>query len=268
MNEAELLFSQVLGLSRPDLYLKRNAALEKSKSLEIAEVLKRRINGEPLAYILGKIEFMGLDFKVTPEVLIPRQETEILVDEALRIARGFKKRILTILDIGTGSGCIAIALAKNLAYARIDAIDISPEALKVAQGNAREHEVEVNFVQSNLFENNALKPAGYDLIISNPPYVATSEIDQLAPEVRQEPWLALEAGHDGLAFYRRIACNSARYLKDNGYLMLEMGFNQHEAVRNIFEASDFKVIKVTPDYQDINRVIIMQRKVGDGQVSS
>jgi len=261
MNEAELLFSQVLGLSRPDLYLQRGAVLEKNKSLEVAAVLKRRIAGEPLAYILGKIEFMGLDFKVTPGVLIPRQETEILVEEALRIARGFENGILKILDIGTGSGCIAIALAKNLARARIDAIDISGPALEVAKCNAREHGVAVNFIESDLFENNALRAASYDLILANPPYVVSAEIDQLAIEVRQEPRLALDGGSDGLDFYRRLARKVALYLKEKGYLILEMGLGQSKAVSKIFEESgDLRVIKVNVDYQGIKRVIITQRK--------
>jgi len=262
MNEAELLFSQVLGLSRAGLYFKRDLPLDKNRSAKIAAVLKRRINGEPLSYILGRTEFMGLDFEVTPAVLIPRAETEILVEEALRIGRGIDGGNLKILDLGTGSGCIAITLAKFLTLARIDAVDISEEALQVARYNALRHGVAVNFRHSDLFEGSAFEPASYDLILSNPPYLATAEIAQLAIEVRREPLLALEAGSDGLDFYRRIAAGAATYLKEKGYLMLEMGFGQSKAVNNIFEqAGNLGVIKVVADYQGIERVIIMQRKV-------
>ncbi len=261
MNEAELLFSEVLGLSRAGLYLNRALALEKNKSREIAAVLKRRIKGEPLPYILGKAGFMGLDFKVTPDVLIPRQETEILVEEALRIAQGIDGSNLRILDLGTGSGCIAITLAKFLPQAGIDAVDISQEALEVARCNAARHNVRINFIKGNLFDNNICRPSGYDLILANPPYVSGAEIAGLAPEVQQEPRLALDGGNDGLDFYRRIAGEAAVYLKENGYLILEVGFGQAGGVSNIFtQRHDLRIIKVTADYQGIDRVIVMQRK--------
>jgi len=269
MNEAELLFSRTLGLSRTGLYLNSNLKLDRIRSREISMVLKRRIMGEPLAYILGETNFMGLDFKVGPGVLIPRQETEILVEEALRIACGFKNRFSRILDLGTGSGCIAIALAKNLLSCKIDALDICEEALKIAKYNAAKHQVGVNFIRSDLFENIRSGSGRYDLIVSNPPYVTSSEISGLEREVRQEPRLALDAGSDGLNFYRRIAGRVSGYLKEKGYLILELGFGQGKAVTDIFKAcGDSSVIKIIPDYRGIERVIIIQRKASNGQAGS
>lgn len=260
MNEAELLFSEILNCDRPYLYLKKNYLLDKEKSVLISKVLKRRISAEPIQYILGKTEFMGLEFKVTPDVLIPRPETEILVETAMRVACQLaspKLRQLNILDLGTGSGCIAISLAKLIPDAKISASDISRQALKIAGLNAKLNNVNINFLQGNLFGAYGLKLKTFDLIVSNPPYIASSEIKKLQPEVQREPLIALDAGKDGLYFYKRISRQARKYLRNEGFLILEIGINQKDAVeKNLQNSGYFEIIEVIKDYNEIDRVIV------------
>ncbi|MFH1198647.1 MAG: peptide chain release factor N(5)-glutamine methyltransferase [Candidatus Omnitrophota bacterium] len=248
----------------------RNDTAREDKVEFISSVLKRRISGEPLQYILGKTEFMGLEFKVTPDVLIPRPETEILVETAIKIASGLRSTVygLNVLDIGTGSGCIAISLAKSLPQAQITAIDISKRALEIARLNAVLNNVSgcINFIQSDLFPASGLRSTVYglqstvySLIVSNPPYIASSEINNLQPEIKYEPRIALDGGCDGLDFYRKIIKGAPRYLKKGGFLIMEMGFNQKGAIENIAqESEDLDVIEIIKDYNNIDRVIIMQ----------
>lgn len=264
MNEAELLFSETLNCSRTSLYLERKQRLDKRHTATIAAALKRRISREPIDYILGKTEFMGLEFKVTPDVLIPRQETEILVETALKVIRSQEPgaRSYNILELGTGSGCIAIALVKSLLQAKISATDISPKALKVAKANAVLNQVDkkIKFIHSDLFTSYELQVANYDMVIFNPPYIPSLEIAELPAEIQYEPHLALDGGTDGLDFYRRIINSSARYLKEGGYLILEMGVNQAGTIKNIFsKQKKFAIIEVVKDYLEIDRVIVAQR---------
>jgi len=260
MHEAELLFTEVLNCSRPELYLNRDLRLAKAKGALIAGVLKRRVSGEPLQYILGKADFYGLQFKVNPGCLIPRPETEILVETVIRLS-GYPVIRLNILEIGTGSGCIALTLAKLLPEALITATDISEKALAVAQENAVFHKVNINFIKADLFNTNNLTPNTYDLVISNPPYIRSGDIDTLQPEVRREPRVALDGGADGLEVYRRIADSASQYLKDKGYLILEMGFGQTDAIVKILTKNRrFEIIEVVQDYNNIQRVIVAQKK--------
>jgi len=264
MNEAELLLTDILGCGRQDLYRNKKTFLNKEQSVFLSNVLKQRINGRPLQYILGKADFFGLEFKVSPDVLIPRPETEILVEAAVKYAKTSRGE-LKILDLGTGSGCIAIALAKLLPQAQITATDISSEALEAAKENARLHQVSerINFVQADLFPVQHLTPlpdrqAGstYDLIVSNPPYIASGEIARLQPEVRQEPRLALDAGIDGLDFYRRIIPQAGAYLKSGGHLLMEIGLGQKEKIEKIFQNQpNFEIIEVIKDYSGIDRIM-------------
>jgi release factor glutamine methyltransferase len=260
MNEAEIVFSRILGCDRLWLYLNKNRRLKK-KAVQLASaVLKRRFCFEPLDYILGETEFMGLVFKVSRAVLIPRPETEILVETVLKLAAGYPCQALKVLDLGTGSGCIAVSLAKRLPLASIDALDISAEALKLARENARTHKVIINFMRSDLFNTPRILSSSYQLIISNPPYIPAGEISSLQPEVRYEPRLALEAGLDGLDFYRRIIKDSPAYLGKGGYLALELGFGQHPAVQEIFELyPEFEIIEVVRDYSGIERVMVARK---------
>lgn len=256
MNEAELLFTELLNCDRASLYLNRGSILNKEKLFSVSSALKRRIKGEPIQYIIGKTEFMGLEFKVIPDVLIPRPETEILVEAAIKITRliGEEARIL---DLGTGSGCIAVSLAKLLPKAKVTATDISPEALKVALENARSNNVDIDFFQGDLFGTCNLTPITYDLIISNPPYIRSSEIKKLQPEVQYEPPIALDGGKEGLDFYKRIINDAPRYLKKKGFLILEIGFDQKDDLKkNLQNSGYFEIIEAIKDYNNIDRAVV------------
>jgi release factor glutamine methyltransferase len=260
MNESEVLFTEIFRCNRASLYLNQGLTIDKSKSRFIAAVLKRRMLGEPIQYILGKTEFMGITLEVTQDVLIPRPETEILVERAIEFLRqrtSAPAASIKILDLGTGSGNIAIVLAKYLPEAGIDAIDISEEALKIARENARLNKVKISFIQSDLFFTYHLSPITYDLIISNPPYIISSRINNLQKEVQFEPRVALDGGSDGLNFYRRIIKLTPRYLKENGVLILEAGFTQLKDIKNIFQnCGKFEIIDIVKDYNSIDRVVV------------
>jgi release factor glutamine methyltransferase len=280
MNETELLFTEVLNCDRASLYLNRQKTLDKNISSKISQVLKRRICGEPIAYILGKCEFMEGEFIVNKDVFIPRPETEILVEvvirqlSALPAAAGFafgrspQLSACKILEIGTGSGCIAISLAKFLPRVKIVATDISEAALKVARENARLNNLDgrIKFIQNNLFEGSCLNGlrglgAGYNIIVSNPPYIPKAEIRKLAVEIQYEPVSSLDGGQDGLDFYRHIIQESPGFLKKGGLLILEMGFDQCESIKEIFKFCEkFQVKEVIKDYNSIDRVIVATRK--------
>ncbi|MDI6759103.1 MAG: HemK/PrmC family methyltransferase, partial [Candidatus Omnitrophota bacterium] len=164
-----------------------------------------------------------------------------------------------ILDIGSGCGCIAVSLAKFLPYAKVTAVDISPAALEVAKQNSIQNNVKVNFIKSDLFNTRHLKPNTYHLIVTNPPYIKTDEISRLEPEISYEPQIALDAGVDGLDFYRRIIGKAPCYLKEGGILIMEMGFGQVGGIKNIFQESGrFKVLEIVKDYNNIERIIAAQ----------
>jgi len=262
MDEKELLFTGILKCSRTDLYLNKDLILDRRKSWAILAALKRRLRGEPVQYILGNTEFMGLEFKVNPDVFIPRPETEILVETVLRLTRSLGPRVkIPILDLGTGSGCIAIALAKFLPDAKITAIDISDKALGVARQNARLNKVRVKFLKKDLTRSWELEGQDYDLIVSNPPYVSSAKIGGLQPEIRHEPRIALDAGPDGLDFYRIIVRQADLYLKEGGFLIMEMGFGQRQDLENILqEPGNFEIKEVIKDYNYIDRVIVAQKR--------
>ena len=202
---------------------------------------------------------MGLELKLSPAVLIPRPETEILVETALRVIRSQGHKLTSILDIGTGSGCIAISLAKFLPYARITATDISQEALEIARQNAVLNNIagRVKFLLANLFPASQTQPRAYSLIISNPPYIPTAEMSSLDSELGYEPRVALDGGRDGLDFYRRIISEAPAYFGKHGFLILEIGFNQCLAIKDLFNSNGrFQIIEVVQDYNHIHRVIV------------
>jgi len=231
----------------------------------IAQALRRRVRGEPLAYILGKTEFMGLEFYVSPEVLVPRQDTEVLVEAAI----GWVNKLtcqqankLKILEIGTGSGCIAVSLARALSGCRITATDISAPALEVAAENARKNKVsgQIDFIQNDLFPPAGAVKEKFDLIVSNPPYVRSADIAALEPEVRAEPRLALDGGKDGLDFFRRILRDGEDWLRPGGAVMAEMGYDQKEAVSALCSRSEkFTIQDIIKDYNGIDRVVVIGR---------
>ena len=252
----ELMLAHLLKKKRLQLYLEFERELDAVTLETLREMVKRRVAGEPLQYITGEAEFCGLKFMVDRRVLIPRPETELLVEA---VAARHPK---TIVDIGTGSGCIAVALAKRLPEAEIAAIDVSVEALEVAQTNANRHEAEkrIRFLKSDLLEN---FPDGQrvDAVVSNPPYIASGELARLPKEVRNfEPVPALIAGEDGLEVFRRLAKTAGRVLSPNGFVALEMGAGQRAAVEELFGKENFEVVEVVKDLQGIERVIVAQPK--------
>lgn len=208
-------------------------------------------NGKPIQYITNKQEFMGLDFYVNENVLIPQPDTEMLVEEAINVAK--QNVTKSVLDICTGSGAIAIALKKNLDSVQVTASDISVEALEVAKENAKNNEVEINFICSDMFENIVGK---FDLIVSNPPYIENEIIKTLPQEVQNEPYIALAGGEDGLDFYKIIAKQGKKFLNSQGYIAVEIGYNQRESVIEIFELEGYKEIYSKKDYSGNNRVVV------------
>ena len=264
MNEAELVLTQILDCDRLSLYLNKDTKLSYEQSALVAQILKRRASGEPLQYILGKTEFMGLEFKVDRRVLIPRPETEILVESAGLELKSLGIKEPRILDLGTGSGCIGIALAKMLPQAQIWASDISIEALALAKSNAFLNNVKINFCSGDLFGAFQSRPLEFDLIVSNPPYVACGQIASLAKEISFEPVLALAAGSAGLDFYQRIIQQALKFLKPGGLLALELGSDQALAVKAMLGQENFKLLKIINDYNNIERVILAKKDLNYG----
>ena len=221
---------------------------------EIEEAVEKRINHIPLQHIVGETEFMGLTFKVNDKVLVPRFDTEILVDEVVKyVGDEFYK----ILDMCTGSGCIAITVSDMCDNAKVVAADISKDALDVAKENNEINSTDVEFVESDLFEN---VEGLFDVIVSNPPYIKTEEIENLMDEVKlHDPRLALDAGEDGLEFYRRIIKDSKDYLKQDGMIFFEIGFDQAEDVSKLLDENGFKDIVVKKDLAMNDRVIFAKK---------
>lgn len=249
--EARLLLAYSMGILTDEL-VKQEYCSDEAYSLFIS-TLERRTSGEPYAYIVGEKEFMKLKFKVNKYTLIPREDTEILVQKAIDVAEHcvLHNTNYKILDMCTGSGCIAISVAKYIPDVMVDAVDISEEALIIAKENANINEAKVNFIHSDLFENVKEK---YDLIVSNPPYIISDEISKLQNEVQKEPRIALDGGNDGLEFYRKISKESRNYLEDDGKILFEIGFNQGQAVLEILKKDGFKNIEIMKDLSGHDRV--------------
>ncbi|MBR4079523.1 MAG: peptide chain release factor N(5)-glutamine methyltransferase [Christensenellaceae bacterium] len=240
----------------PTLFLKAQLPVSESVEYRLKAIVDRRITGEPLAYILKERWFMGLPFYVTPDVLIPRQETEMLAETAIQLIR--LEAYARILDICTGSGCIAVSIARYT-RAKVSASDISAKALEVALKNAQTNLVNISFFESDLFE---AAIGQFDLITANPPYISKTEIETLQTEViDHEPRLALVAEDNGLAFYKRIAKDAPRYLTPRGTILLEIGNEQGPAVKKLFEKSGFRDVRVQKDYSGLDRMIIAKNYV-------
>jgi release factor glutamine methyltransferase len=260
--DAELLLGHVLGVRREQILVATHSALDDAHLRAYERLLSRRLNREPTAYITGQREFWSLDFDVTRDVLIPRPETELLVEIAVALAKesGFA-RPLRMVDLGTGSGAVAVALATELASAEIWATDISAAALAVANGNAaRNHCEKIAFLQGDLFE--ALEmPEQVNLIVSNPPYILSGDIDALEPEVsRWEPRGALDGGLDGLDYYRRIAARAFHYLCPSGAVIVEIGAGMGGAVAALFkDSSGCAEVKIHDDYAGKERVVVARK---------
>ena len=259
--QAELLLAHVLKLPRMKLYLNFDRALHPPELDALRELVKRRSQREPLQHIVGSTSFCGLEMAVNRHVLVPRPETELLAELSWQFLSTLNSQPATALDFGTGSGCIAIALAVKCAAAQVTALEVSPDALAVARENAARNGVaqRIEFLQGDGF---AALPAeaSFDLIISNPPYIPTAEIGSLEPEVRDfDPRGALDGGADGLDYYRLLAAQSGKFLQHGGKIMVEFGDGQGEAVKNIFEAQKWIVETLREDYNQRQRILVARR---------
>jgi release factor glutamine methyltransferase len=279
--EAEIILRDVLNMNVIDIYYMDDPELTDEQMSLLESVVSRRTSREPLQYILGYVEFMGLKIQVGKGVLIPRPETELMAEIAIkavsdqRAVVSFQKKSepITILDLCTGSGCLALVLAKEFPDAQVYGVDISDDALSYAKRNAGLNEINnVSFMRGNLmnpFENPPESPSlakrgkgrffeshFFDLIISNPPYIKTDDVSNLQPEIKDwEPWNALDGGADGLDYYRRIVPEARQFLKDNGILMLEIGIDCADAVTEMFEDAGYSGITLIKDYAGIERII-------------
>ncbi len=259
--EARIVLAHVLKCKPIDLLVRYSEQPDEKSRATFRELILRRADGWPVAYLVGQREFYLLTFEVSPAVLIPRPETETLVAEALKLLKPIANP--SVLDLGTGSGCIAVSIAHQKKDARVIAVDVSPDALDIAGRNAERHGVadRIDFRQGDLL---AAVPADgrFDLIVSNPPYVTPGELAGLAPEVRDhEPRLALDGGPDGLAFYRRIAMGAGAFLKPGGWLLVEIGATQDDAVRGLFgERGALEVGKTIRDAAGLPRVVAARKQ--------
>ena len=253
--KARLLLQYVLKKPRQYLIVYDNQKLTEKEEQDYLRYIELLTQGEPIEHITHQKEFMKLNFYVDENVLIPRQDTEILVEEVIKIAKKIKAK--KILDLCTGSGAIAVSLAKYLENIQLTALDISRKALDIAIANAKNNQVQekITFVESNLFE--ALGKERYDIIVSNPPYIRREELLTLDREVRKEPRLALDGGDDGLDFYRKIIEQGYEYLKYGGYICLEIGFDQKEEVMQIIkDKKQYMGTYCKKDLYDNDRVIV------------
>lgn len=256
--DAKLLTGHALGLDALALATREGELVSRLSASTVADLIQRRMSGESVARIVGEKEFYGLAFGLNDATLEPRPDTELLVDLAIELLPAGGR----LLDLGTGTGCIPIAVLANRPDATALASDLNPDALAMARGNAERHGVfwRLDFAQGNWFAALAAQEERFDLIVSNPPYIASAVIETLSPEVRSfDPRLALDGGADGIAPYRIIAAESGRFLKPGGQVLVEIGFDQGEAVAALFAAHGFDQIRVHRDLNGLDRVIEAHR---------
>ena len=258
--DAEVLARHALGWDRTAFVAHRRDAAPPAFPVQYGSLLERRLRREPVALIIGHREFWGLDFEVGPSVLTPRPETELLVEETVRVVHDDRLAEPWVIDVGTGSGCVAIAVARELSRARVIATDISAAALAVARRNAERHGVgdRIFWVRSWLADGVAATP---DVIVANPPYIAEADISGLPPEVRDhEPHVALAGGPDGLGTIRELVATAASRLSPGGHLVMEFGAGHVEAVRRSVRAhAELSVARISHDLQQIPRSIVVRR---------
>lgn len=251
--DAWYLLEYVTCLSRTAYFLNENERMTNGQLTLFRKLVAQRMHHVPLQYLTGRQEFMGLEFHVTQDVLIPRQDTELLVELALPFCDGRR-----VLDLCTGSGCIIISIAKLAAPSFAAAIDLSRAALDIAKDNAKKLDAEVTFTYSNMFENVI---ETYDVIVSNPPYIPTNEIRDLMPEVREhEPVLALDGSEDGLYFYRILAAEAGAYLSEKGRVFFEIGSEQGAAVQALLIGAGFEEVRIYKDLAGLDRVITGRKR--------
>ena len=256
---ANILIQYILNMDKTEIIINEKKEVEEQDRVRYYLSLIKIIEGMPVQYIINKQEFYGIDFYVNENVLIPQPDTEILVEEVLELAKNMQDNI-KILDICTGSGCIGITLLNKIKNAEVDMSDISKEALEVAKinlENNHKNKEKVKLIESNMFENIKDK---YDIIVSNPPYIETKEIKKLDKQVQKEPLIALDGGEDGLNFYKILISESNKYLNKNGYLCMEIGFDQKEIVVKLLEESkQYKNIYYKKDLSGNDRIVIAQK---------
>jgi release factor glutamine methyltransferase len=257
--EASSLLSFVLGKDRTFLISHAEDPVDDDSVDQLREFVERRAAGEPLQYITGVQDFYGREFRVTPDALIPRPETELLVEAALAVTKADSP---FLCDVGTGSGCIAVTLLCEIVGSRAVAVDKSLAALEIAKLNAQKQAVadRAVFVVSDCFDALDWLQPQFDLIVSNPPYVSEAALSGLQREVRDhEPLVALSPGSDGLSVIRRLLTEAPAYLKPNGHLLMEIGFDQGEAVRSLIDEAVWSVLEVRPDLQCIPRIVVLRK---------
>ncbi|MDG1436594.1 MAG: peptide chain release factor N(5)-glutamine methyltransferase [Rickettsiaceae bacterium] len=258
--DARLLLGFAINMTHEQLLLNYNKPLSKAEQNIFLQLVSRRQAMEPIAYILGKQEFYGLDFVVNENVLIPRPDTELLIDVMLDdYKKNFRNKEVSILELGSGSGAISITLAKEISSAKITALDISEKALEVSRQNAEIYNVsnKIEFIQSNWY--GALETNYYDYIISNPPYISFQEQDEMSEEtILFEPEIALYAQDDGLCDYKIIIAAAHQYLKPKGKLLLEMGYTQKDSLSYVLKQNNFNTLNVYNDLSDHARVIVAE----------
>jgi release factor glutamine methyltransferase len=264
----EIFLSSVLNLKRVELYLNKDRILTQQENEKFNSYLQQRISGKPIQYVTGEVGFFGLEFKIDPRAMIPRPETEVLVSEIVKEFKKTKKEFdpLKVVDIGTGSGVIAITLAKELANSLIYATDISKDALELAKENAERNDVEqrIEFIYGDLFEPLIEKnfENSIDCVVSNPPYVKDSELGKLDKEIRDyEPKVALLSGEDGIGFHKKITEGAVTYLKSGGLLAFEVGLGDAERLTEFIASNNsYENIKIVKDLAGIKRVVLAMKR--------
>jgi release factor glutamine methyltransferase len=259
--EATTLLAYILNKDRTFLIAHDDESVPADLLARFQDLIERRAAGEPSQYVIGRQDFYGRTFIVNPNVLIPRPETELLVEAALEYLDDSTSAV-SICDVGTGSGCIVITLLHELLDARAIGVDISEAALKVAEKNAQDHKVtsRVSFLVSDCFDS-LQPPNSFDLIVSNPPYVSANAVPGLQREVRDyEPLVALSPGTDGLSIIRRLLRDSPAFLEDNGLLIMEIGFDQGEVTRTLIDSKVWDELAIVPDLAGIPRIVVLKKK--------
>ena len=265
--KAEKLLQYVLNIDKTELLINNEMLVDKESENEYLILIDKLIKGKPLQYITNCQEFMKLNFFVDQNVLIPQPDTEILVEEVLdtinkvKQLRGIEENReqekILVLDLCTGSGAIGISIKKYITDLEVYASDISKEALKIAELNAKNNDVQIQFINSDMLENIKIK---FDIIVSNPPYIETKELEKLPKDVQNEPQLALDGGEDGLKYYKIIRDEGYKFLKDNGAILLEIGYNQNRSVPDLFRNNEnYKNIEIYKDLSNIDRVVKIEK---------
>ncbi|MDS1030352.1 peptide chain release factor N(5)-glutamine methyltransferase [Bacillota bacterium LX-D] len=255
--EAEVILAYVLSWDRVKLLTNLFSKIDSAKQQSFRKLVGQRATHYPLQYLLGRQEFMSIEFQVNPSVLIPRDDTGILVEEVLKL-KGKTPLNSRIVDVGTGSGAIAVALKRFWTEAQVSAVDISAQALEVARENSARAGVKIDFVQGDLLQPFLKENSKFDIIVSNPPYIPTEQLPLLQPEVTYEPHLALDGGTDGLVFYRRLAEEAPKLLASGGWLAMEIGCEQSESVAKLL-AGKFTNIQTFKDYAGLERVVLAKK---------